>query len=113
MKVIVCGGRDFRDRALLNLILNSMDITTVIHGAARGADQMAGSWAEAKGIPTVVMPAEWGKYGRSAGPVRNMEMLKCGPDLVVAFPGGKGTAHMVNAAKKAGVPVREVKGDRT
>ncbi len=51
-------------------------------------------------------PAEWSKYGRRAGPIRNKQMLDVGkPHLVVAFPGGAGTANMVKQAKAAGVPI--------
>jgi len=54
-------------------------------------------------------PAEWDKFGRRAGPLRNEQMLREGkPDVVVAFPGGRGTAHMVRIAKEAGIDVLEI-----
>lgn len=60
-------------------------------------------------VPVIVYHADWNAHGRSAGPIRNAKMLAEGkPDLVVAFPGGKGTAHMVGIARKAGVPVVEM-----
>jgi UDP-N-acetylmuramoylalanine-D-glutamate ligase len=55
-----------------------------------------------------IYPAKWDLHGKSAGPIRNQQMLDTGVDLVIAFPGGKGTAHMVSIAKKAGVKVVEI-----
>lgn len=111
-KVLVCGGRDFRDTKLLDRFLCEVDnhvcIGEIIHGGANGADTMAGCWAEKYNIPVTVFQAEWHKYGRRAGPLRNEQMLREGkPDFVVAFPGGRGTAHMVGLAKAASIPVFE------
>jgi hypothetical protein len=78
----------------------------VITGGARGADTMAHDWALSRGIPTEVYMAEWERLGRKAGPLRNQRMLQEGkPNLVVAFPGGRGTANMVSQANAAGVDV--------
>ena len=111
MKVLVCGGRDFNDQPFLYGVLDSFGfgpITTIIHGAARGADSMAGKWARDRKIPELVFPADWNLYGKQAGPIRNQQMLDQGqPDIVVAFPGGRGTAHMISIASKAGVIVYE------
>jgi hypothetical protein len=83
--------------------------TLIIHGAAKGADTLAGRWAKEFNIPVLVFPADWKKYGRRAGPIRNAQMLSEGkPNLVVAFPGGRGTANMVGLSQKAGVPVYAV-----
>lgn len=110
-RVIVCGGRDFSDSVLMDSVLSQHvghdDI--LVHGGARGADNMAGEWARAKGIIVHVYPADWQQHGRSAGPIRNQQMLtQSRPDLVVSFPGGRGTADMVARAHRAGVPVIEV-----
>ena len=112
-KELVCGGRDFRDTALLDYALceidNKIGIGEIIHGGANGADTMAGCWAEKYNIPVTVYNADWGRYGRAAGPKRNEKMLYEGkPEYVVAFPGGRGTAHMVRIAKSAGVVVIEI-----
>ncbi len=112
MKALVCGGRDYANsRALdeaLDAIHREQAITRLIHGAARGADSLAADWARRRGIPALAFPADWKHDGRVAGFVRNARMLRGGcPDLVVAFPGGKGTAHMVKLARDAGVPVLE------
>jgi cysteine synthase len=84
--------------------------TCVIHGAASGADTLADEWAKGKGIYVSAYPANWKLYGKSAGPIRNQQMMDTEhPDLVVAFSGGRGTAHMSRIARKAGVTVLEIK----
>lgn len=83
-------------------------ITEIIHGAAKGADSFAGHWARVFGIKETAVPADWDKHGKRAGPLRNEEMLKLKPDGVVAFPGGRGTDHMVRIAKEAGIKVMRV-----
>jgi hypothetical protein len=113
MKLLVCGGRDYADASALNDALDAIhrekNITQLIHGAARGADSLAAVWARSEGIPAIAFPADWARHGKAAGFRRNEAMLRQGsPDLVVAFPGGKGTAHMVRLAKAAGIPVRQV-----
>lgn len=105
MKVLVCGGRSFDDWSLLNRTLININPTEIIHGRAHGADALAFAWAEINRVKATAVPAEWGKHGKAAGPIRNQQMLDMEPDLVVAFPGGKGTADMVRRAKKAGVRV--------
>jgi hypothetical protein len=82
-------------------------ITLLIHGDARGADRTAGTWAMLRGVPREVFKARWAEEDGAAGPLRNQRMLDIGqPDLVVAFPGGSGTADMVARARKAGIPLR-------
>jgi hypothetical protein len=113
MRILVCGGRDYSDAARLfamhNAIHHDRAASEVIHGAARGADSLGASWAKSRGIPARAYPADWTKHGKSAGYRRNELMLADGkPNLVVAFPGWKGTAHMVGLASAAGIPVRKV-----
>lgn len=99
MRVLVTGGRDFSDLALLTGALDHLHaqhpFTVLIHGDASGADRLSGEWAESRGIQVEARPADWKKHGRAAGPIRNSQMLDERPDIVVAFPGGKGTADMV------------------
>ena len=110
-KVLVCGGRDWNDEELTFWWLDELDkeykFTEVIHGAAKGADTHSHNWANAEERIGHTFPCpEWGKHGKAAGLIRNQEMLSEGqPDLVVAFPGGRGTAHMVGIAKLGKVPV--------
>jgi hypothetical protein len=76
----------------------------VIAGGASGADTLAEEWAKAQAIPCNVYHADWAKHVRAAGPMRNQQMLDEGrPTLVVAFPGGRGTADMVRRAREAGI----------
>lgn len=111
MKILVCGGRDFSDKEHLFLTLSTIHketpITLLIHGNARGADTLAGQWAQENNIPCHVFPAQWHIYGLRAGIMRNKQMLDKGkPDFVLAFPGGFGTAHMMSATIATQVPLR-------
>lgn len=116
MRVLVCGSRDLpeeegyeRVRDHLVMLDGLHRITLIIEGEARGADTFARLWASVAGIPVMKFPADWKKYGRAAGPIRNKQMLDEGkPDLVVAFPSkglanSKGTKNMVTQAKAAGI----------
>lgn len=115
---MVCGGRDYADRDTVFRVLDWMhaekEIAVVIHGAASGADTLADAWAKARGIETMPFDAQWKKHGKSAGPIRNRQMIVSGkPDAVVAFPGGRGTANMIDQARNAGIsvwPMGEGKG---
>lgn len=110
-KILVCGGRDYNDRYRLHEILseylNTPDLT-IISGMAQGADMLAYKWAIANHIPVIEMPANWKKHGKAAGPIRNQEMLDLDPDLVIAFPGGTGTAHMCRITTQKGTPLRKI-----
>ena len=111
-RVIVAGGRDFLDEEYLNTSLDKLreeyaDIE-IVSGHASGADKLAEAYAEKLGIALKVFPADWKKYGRAAGPIRNKQMLDYiieGNPVVVAFWDGKskGTKNMINQAKKQGV----------
>jgi len=113
MRVLVTGGRDYRDEQRVYEVLEDLweqtRFTLLIQGGASGADTLAAGWAMNKvDVHSVTVYAKWNLEGRAAGHLRNQAMLKLGPDQVVAFPGGRGTAHMVRLAKAAGVPVLEV-----
>lgn len=115
MRLLVCGGRDFIDKGALRDAMNAVvghdKTVVVIHGGARGADSLAGEIAAEAKVPVQVFPADWDKYGKRAGFLRNTQMLKEGkPDVVLAAPGGVGTAMMVRIAREAGVRVVEIKG---
>ena len=107
MKVLVCGGRDFTAMEMVNGVLNAIHrkshIDTIIHGGARGADQLAGKWAKSYQVNEICCPADWDKHGKKAGVLRNSEMLKHDPDFFVAFPGGRGTADMSTKARERGI----------
>lgn len=106
--VIVCGGRDFKDRKAVFGMLDAMPkITLVVSGAARGADTLADEWAQARGVARIICPANWDGEGRAAGYWRNERMARNISPIhrVIAFPGGRGTENMVDIAKKRGIPV--------
>lgn len=112
--VLVCGGRYFSDYGMLERVLDRRHklerFIKLVHGAARGADSMAGNWADHRGVLVAAYPAEWELYGKSAGHRRNALMLEREkPDLVIAFPGGRGTADMVGKAHAANVRVMRIK----
>jgi hypothetical protein len=113
MKVLVCGGRDYADRENLETQMDALclayPITKIVHGGARGADTLAGEWAKKRKLKVFYYQANWELYGKSAGRIRNLLMLeKEHPTLVVAFPGGPGTRHMIKSARKKGVEVLEM-----
>lgn len=113
-RVLVCGGRDYSDKARVFAVLDhynaeSGGFAALIHGAARGADSLAGEWAEARGVPVLAFPADWNAHGRAAGYIRNAQMIGEGkPTLVVAFPGGRGTRNMIQQSRDCRVPVLEI-----
>ena len=110
--VIIAGGRDFSDYALLaktmdHLLSNIRDDITVICGKARGADTLGEQYAKERGFSVQYFPADWKRYGKSAGYRRNAEMAE-NADALVAFWTGKsrGTKHMIETAKTRGLKVR-------
>lgn len=110
MKVLVRGGRNFEDfehvQRELDHFHQQYHFTELIHGCARGADTAAGRWARSEHIKVREFPADWKKFGKAAGHIRNQQMLQEGkPDIVIAFPGGKGTANMIRQAQDAGIKV--------
>lgn len=109
MRLLVTGGRDYSDFQALRIVLDQIHkehpVTLLIHGGARGADTLAGRWAESNGVPTAVYRAQWKEHGKAAGPIRNQKMLTdAKPTTYLAFPGGRGTADMVCRCQKAGIP---------
>lgn len=88
---------------------NWLPYWVIISGMANGVDTVAIEWAVMNWCSLEEYPADWKQYGKAAGPIRNQRMLDEGkPDLVIAFPGGRGTADMVRKAKAAGIEVREI-----
>lgn len=107
--VIACGGRNFGDKELVCLTLDRVNASLVITGGASGADRLAEKWAALRGVPFIVMPALWAGEGAGAGPRRNQRMIDLGlATMLVAFPGGRGTADMIRRAKTARLDVFEI-----
>lgn len=116
-RVIVAGGRDFCDYPLmvakldhvLSLKMNDPEVRVIlISGMARGADSLAVRYANERSILVEKFPADWERFGKSAGYQRNCQMAEVA-NALVAFPGGRGTAHMIETAKAKGLAVREVR----
>lgn len=114
MKVIIAGSRHFTDyktfKAELDTLLLQcyeegflLEIDTVVSGGCRGIDKMGEKWAAENHIKCVVFYAKWGKYGKSAGPLRNIEMANYA-DALIAFWDGKsvGTQNMIEAMQERG-----------
>ena len=112
MRVLVCGGRDYKDWTkvydTLTKLKKDNNIIHIINGGAEGADNASSGWAKDNSQPLTVFPAEWEIYGKPAGMIRNRSMLAMNPDLVISFPGGKGTANMVKLALETGTEVMQV-----
>ena len=113
------GGRDLawpQQRVAAELLARSSGrlVHLLLHGGARGADAAIGRAAQQLGWSALVMPAQWQLHGRAAGPIRNRELLEqaiakavahtspgsLASVLVVAFPGGPGTASLVREARR-------------
>lgn len=114
MRIVVTGGRDYADRSLLYRVLDLLAPTRVAQGGARGADALAAEWCAARaaetGVDSVTYPAQWAEHGKRAGALRNAEMLAAEkPDLVLAFPGGRGTGDCTRRARELGIVVLEVR----
>lgn len=114
--VLVTGGRDYADRARVYAVLDEVQPGLVIEGGARGADTIARAWCMDRGVHVVEVPALWERDRKAAGPKRNTAMVRIATMLwangasvlVVAFPGGTGTADCVRKARAARLDVREV-----
>ncbi len=122
-RMLVCGGRNYQNQ---EVVFNTLDRIClerkwyygdppndnwlpdvhVIAGGARGADTLAIDWAILNWCSFTEYPADWKTHKKAAGIIRNKQMLEEGkPDLVVGFPGGSGTAHMLLLAQSAGIEV--------
>jgi len=128
-RIIIAGGRDFDDKCLLEnnltewildvyLQFNNTDgkaVLEFISGKARGADSLGEEFAREHGYRVKEFPADWNKYGRAAGPIRNKQMAEYAAQadkgVLFAFWDGKspGTKNMINTAKKLGLDVHIVR----
>ena len=108
MRTIIAGSREITD---YNILCQCIDrcpfkdkITLVISGTARGVDQMGERWAEENNIPIQRFPANWEKYGRGAGPIRNRQMANNADALIVLMiPESRGSKNMYETAIHMGI----------
>ena len=111
MKVIIAGGRTFKDFDLLcekvDKILSRQDEVEIVSGTARGTDKLGERYAELRGYPVKRFPADWGTHGRAAGYIRNTEMGEYADALIAFWDGkSKGTKHMIDIAENLGLKTR-------
>ena len=116
-KIIIAGGRDFMDYKLLkekvNKILQEKKVThkiVIISGCARGADTLGLRYASENAFDVEKYPADWDKYGKKAGYVRNVEMAENANALIAFWDGkSKGTKHMIDIATERNLPIRVIR----
>jgi hypothetical protein len=113
-KVIIAGGREFSNYSLLEksltAILSQKKDIEIVSGHASGADSLGERFAQENNHPVKLFPADWNKYGKSAGPRRNAEMAKYADALVAFWDGqSRGTSNMIECAKKEDILIRVVK----
>lgn len=110
--IVVTGGRDYEgtdeDEAELRRFLDKENAVTLRHGGCLGADRFAVKVADSMKLFVEQYDPDWDKHGRAAGPIRNGIMLK-GADVLIAFPGRRGTADCVRQAERAGIRVLYVR----
>ncbi len=113
MRVAIVGSRNFTDFGLMLEFLKEVNlgVTHIVSGGAAGADTLAERLAQDFSLPITIYPANWEKYGKRAGTLRNEQVINdC--EAVVAFPGpeSKGTRHATWFAQTKGIPtyVKEV-----
>jgi len=102
------GGRDFEDKKTFNRVLRIVDhpdFVVIVGCCPTGLDKMVRDFFKEE---AVVFEADWHKYGRAAGPLRNKAMLSFKPEILIAFPGGTGTEDCIRQAKKQKIPVLKV-----
>ena len=103
MKVIIAGSRTCNNPEVLIASISeaNIHITEVVCGEASGADKLGKEWAEKNNITVTSFPADWGKYGKAAGPIRNKEMAKYADSLIAIWDGSsRGTKNMINEMNK-------------
>lgn len=111
MRLVIYGSRDV-DPTIADITnklndngISEEDIEEVVCGMARGADLAGKRWAEAFGIPVAEFPAEWDRYGKSAGYIRNRQMAKYATHGLGFWKGeSRGTAHMTTLLVASGRP---------
>jgi len=116
-KIVVAGGREFSDYELLkdkmDSLIKAKSLThevIIISGTAKGADMMGETYAADRQLNIMKFPAQWELHGKSAGYKRNVHMSTVADAVVVFWDGkSKGSKHMVDISKAAGLPLRVVR----
>ena len=108
MKVAIIGSRNFTDKTRFSKEMErvNLKITEVVSGGASGADSLAEDWARSNGIQSRVYLPDWKKFGKSAGFVRNKDIINNSEACIAFWDGAsKGTMHSINIAKEKGIPI--------
>lgn len=117
VRAIIAGSRDFYSPGIFNNVMSELlsdipdDDLEIVSGGCRGADKMGEEWANFWNIKCTVFPADWNKYGKAAGPMRNEQMAKYASEadkgMLIAFPVGvsRGTRNMIKTAERYGLEV--------
>lgn len=113
-KVIIAGGRDFHNTTWsfdkIDAILASKEDIEIVSGGANGADKVGEAYAVARELKLSRFPADWNKYGKSAGYKRNTQMAHYADALIAFWDGeSKGTKHMIDIATQLGLKVRVIR----
>jgi len=114
MKLIIAGSRNFHDYNSVEQKINDLVKlnfpSCVISGCCQGADRIGELWAEKNNTPVVKFPADWDKFGKQAGPIRNKQMAEYADALILIWDGkSKGSKNMLEEAKKSGLAIRQIK----
>jgi len=114
IRLIIAGGRDFDNYELLKLkvdrVLEGWKNVEIITGRARGADSLGEQYANDRNLNTIVFPADWDKYGKSAGYRRNRQMAQYATACIVFWDGKSlGSKHMIDLAKENNLPLRVIR----
>ncbi len=119
IRIGVTGGRNYSDTMVVDTVLslhkNAIEELGcrmfLVVGDATGADRIAREWAIENLLSGdwQIFEADWNRFGKAAGPIRNQTMLNSGIDKLCAFPGGTGTANMTFICREAGVYITEYK----
>lgn len=118
MRVIIAGSRSIKHGWLVSLAIKQarqqgIDPTEVVSGGAKGVDTLAEQWAARHNIPCQVMLADWDKYGRGAGMIRNRLMSERAEALIAVWDGkSTGTEHMIQLMQSANKPVFVLRSDK-
>lgn len=106
MKVIIAGDRNIDNMDIVKsaIVKSRFHITEVVCGMCRGVDILGRQWAIENNIPVKEFPANWSKFGRAAGPIRNREMAEYADALIaILMPNSVGTKNMIQTAAKVGL----------
>lgn len=111
MKTIIAGSRDITDHELVARVVkdSGFEITEVVTGCARGVDLLGSQWAAQNKIPWKAFPADWSKYPKAAGPIRNRQMAEYADALICIHHNTPGSLNMLALAKARGLKIYEVK----